>query len=228
MDPNRKAWNDRHKELHRALEKTGDRKSATDLFLIQHAMVHSAKLTRSSLHSFADEILGDLPLEAWRFIPPNGNHSIAWIIWHLARVEDVTMNLLVAGSDQVLHRGGWTDRLKIKAVHTGNGMTDKEVAILTDAISIRSLREYRLAVGRETRKIVRRLKAADYKTGVARSRIQRIRDERAMLTNATKIVDYWAGRTIAGLLLMPSTRHSFLHLNEARQIKSKSVGRIRS
>jgi hypothetical protein len=35
------------------------------------------------------------------------------------------------------------------------------------------------------------------------------------------IVDYWGSRTIAGLLLMPPTRHNFTHLNEARMLKQK-------
>jgi hypothetical protein len=34
-------------------------------------------------------------------------------------------------------------------------------------------------------------------------------------------VDYWSKKTIAGLLLMPPTRHCILHLNEAMRIKEK-------
>jgi hypothetical protein len=73
----------------------------------------------------------------------------------------------------------------------------------------------------DTRKIVKKLKAADFKQKVDPARIQRIWDEGAMLPGGKGIANYWANRTIAGLLLMPPTRHCFLHLNEARQIKSK-------
>ena len=227
MDSNRKAWNDRHKQLHYALEKTGDKKEVSKLFLIQHAAVHSTKLTKQRVFSFNDEILEDLSLEKWRSIPQKGNHSIAWIIWHLARIEDVTINLLVAGQDQILHDGGWQDRLQIKEIHTGNGMTDDEVAKLSHEINIKELVKYRLAVGRKTREIITGLNATDYKLKVDPQRIQRIWDERAVQSNAKVIVDYWAGRTIAGLLLMPPTRHCFLHLNEARRIKSKLVTKIK-
>jgi hypothetical protein len=37
-------------------------------------------------------------------------------------------------------------------------------------------------------------------------------------------VDYWSRRTVAGLLLMPPTRHCFLHLNEALRIKHALLG----
>lgn len=43
----------------------------------------------------------------------------------------------------------------------------------------------------------------------------------AVTPEALEIVTYWSKRTIAGLLLMPPTRHNFLHLNEAFRIKSK-------
>lgn len=224
MDSNRKEWNHRHKKLRQALEKGKDRKTALDLFLTQHAAVHSSELSKLSVHSFEDEILNDLPTDSWRYIPTNGNHSIAWIIWHLARVEDVTMNLLVADGEQILHKNGWCDKLQVENLHTGNGMTDKEVLLFTNRINIQALRRYRLDVGRNTRKIIRKSKLEEFRRRVQPARVRRIWDEQAMLPRAKGIVDYWAGRTLAGLLLMPPTRHCFLHLNEARRIRQKTAG----
>ncbi len=54
MDPNRKLWNANHQRLNRLLAK-GDREAAIPLFLDQHAMVHSARVTKSGLWSFEDE-----------------------------------------------------------------------------------------------------------------------------------------------------------------------------
>ncbi len=72
--------------------------------------------------SFADEVLSGLDEAALRHTPPGGEHSIAWILWHLARIEDVTMNLLVAGSPQVFQSAGWRERLGAELEHTGNAM----------------------------------------------------------------------------------------------------------
>ena len=33
------------------------------------------------------------------------------------------------------------------------------------------------------------------------------------------LVKYWGKRDTAGLLLMPATRHNFIHLNEALRLK---------
>lgn len=226
MDPNRRSWNDQHKLLKQALKSADHRISAVDLFLVQHAMVHSGKLSKLDIFSFEDEIFTNLSLESCRMVPAGTNHSIAWLIWHLARVEDVTMALLVGDAQQTLHKSNWNDRLGVGLLHTGNGMSDREVLEFSEAIDVYYLREYRLAVARETRKIVKKLRQADFKAKVDSSRLQRIRDERAMLPNARGIVDYWGKRTIGGILLMPPTRHCFLHLNEARRIRSKLRGLV--
>jgi len=44
----------------------------------------------------------------------------------------------------------------------------------------------------------------------------------AVLPEAMEIINYWSSKTIAGLLLMPATRHCVLHLNEAERIRIKS------
>ena len=45
--------------------------------------------------------------------------------------------------------------------------------------------------------------------------------EGVVTPEAMEIASYWGRKTIAGLLLMPPTRHCLLHLNEAMRIKKK-------
>jgi hypothetical protein len=221
MDPNRKLWNQQQQVLQRALVSSSENQAAIDLFLSQHAMVHSARMAQSGLWSFEDEILQSMTNDVIRRIPLHGEHSIAWIIWHMARVEDVTMNLLVAGCPQVLDQEDWLERMNSPIRHTGNAMAMEEIAHLSAAIEVDALKEYRLVVGRRTREIVQQLPPAAFKQKVQPSRLQQVRDEGAVPDAASDILDYWGGRTIAGLLLMPATRHNFLHLNEALRIKQK-------
>ncbi|HLO16716.1 MAG TPA: hypothetical protein VK206_17915, partial [Anaerolineales bacterium] len=72
-----------------------------------------------------------------------------------------------------------------------------------------------------TRAIVRQLKPEELNQKVTASRLQKVMDEGALLPEALEILNYWSKRTIAGLLLMPPTRHNFLHLNEALRIRQK-------
>lgn len=192
---------------------------AIQLFLNQHAMLHSKKMAQTELWSFEDEILNDLPEVQIRRIPQGREHSIAWLIWHIARCEDITMNLLVAGTPQILHTGGWLKKMKITVRDTGNAMGLASLMDFSKAIDIEALRKYRLAVGRRTREIVKQLMPADLKQKVESLRVQRIWREGAVSEAVPGIVEYWSKRNVAGLLLMPATRHNLIHLNEALGLK---------
>lgn len=43
--------------------------------------------------------------------------------------------------------------------------------------------------------------------------------EGAVIDEARWLIEYWSRRKIAGLLLMPPTRHNFVHLNKSMRIK---------
>lgn len=222
MDAQRKLWNQQQQTLRTALLRPDEPHQAIDLFLSQHAMVHSGLMAQAGVWSFEDEIWPGLSEEGVRCIPRNCDHSIVWIIWHIARIEDVTMNLLVAGSSQILLRDNWLNRLKITARDTGNAMAEAGVADLSATIDLEALRAYRLAVGRRTREIVQQLQPAALKQKVDPARLRQVRLEGAVVEAAQDLLDYWGGLTIAGLLLMPPTRHNFVHLNEALRVKQKS------
>jgi hypothetical protein len=221
MDANRQLWNRQQKELRQALTGSTDHQRAIQLFLDQHAMVHSAIMSQSGLWSSEDELWHGITEEIVRRIPHNCEHSIAWVIWHIARIEDVTMNLLVAGSPQLAFRDDWLNRMKVSVRDTGNGMDDQAVADLSHTIDVEALRAYRVAVGRCTRQIVTQLQPEELEHRVDPSRLQRVRDEGAVVEAPSGVFDYWSRRTIAGLLLMPPTRHCFLHLNEAQRLKRR-------
>jgi hypothetical protein len=220
MNRNRQQWNQGHQELLRALS-SNDHEKAIELFLSQHAMVHSAKMSKSKLWSFEDQILDGMTEDQIRCIPPGVEHSIAWILFHLARIEDITMNLLVAGTPQLLVRDHWGKKLNVTVFHSANSMDDADITALSARIDIDALKVYRQSVGRRTREIVKELKPDEFKQKANPLRLQKVMDEGALLPEAIGILNYWSKRTIAGLLLMPPTRHNFLHLNEALRLKQR-------
>jgi hypothetical protein len=208
-------------ELRRVMLDTSHFEQAMQLFLSQHAMLHSAKVAQGVPWSFEDDVFSDISEEQVRRIPRNCEHSIVWLIWHIARCEDITMNLLVAGNPQILNQDNWLGAMQATVCDTGNAMDEQGVARLSAAINIEALRAYRLAVGRRTREIVNQLQPEALTQKVDPTRLQRVTAEGAVVEAASGIVDYWGGRDIAGLLLMPATRHNLIHLNEALQLKRK-------
>jgi DinB superfamily len=219
MNPNRKLWNENQKYLHDLLDRH-ESKQALVSFFIQHAAVHSAQISASLTWSFADEILKDIPDDIWRRIPAKAEHSIAWCVFHIARCEDVAMNILVADEPQIIHQNDWLHKMCISIQHTGNEMSYHEIFEMSKSIDIHALESYRLAVGCKTEQMTRNLKPEQLFNKVLSSRVQRVRSEGAVTKAAEYVLDYWSKRTLAGLLLMPATRHNFVHLNEALQLKN--------
>lgn len=221
MESHRRALNKRQTELRHVMMSFDQHDRAIRLFLRQHAMLHSIKVAQSEAWSFEDEVLNDMTEEQIRRIPRNCEHSVAWCIWHIARIEDVTTNLLVAGSSQILHRSNWLERMKMTACDTGNEMDAADMAKLGAMIDIESLRAYRIAVGRRTREIVQQLEPEELKQKIDPIRVQQVMDEGAVVEAARGIAEYWSRCNIAGLLLMPATRHNLVHLNEALGLKQR-------
>ncbi len=221
MESHRKLCLKQQTELRRIMMSSSQHRKAIELFLKQHAMLHSAKMAQTEPWSFEDEVLNDMIEGQIRRIPKNCDHSVAWNIWHIARIEDVTMNLLVDGSPQILQRDNWLERISVSARDTGNAMNRDEIATLSATIDIEALRAYRLAVGRRTHEIVKGLRPEELKQKVQPSRLQQVMDKGALVEAAAGIKEYWGRRNIAGLLMMPATRHSLVHLNQALSLKRR-------
>jgi hypothetical protein len=221
LESNRKLCLKQQTELRRVLTRSKQHDEAMQLFFSQHALLHSANMAGTEPWSFEDAILDDMDEKHIRCIPQNCEHSVAWNIWHIARIEDVAMNLLVAGSPQIFYQDNWLERMRVKVHHTGNAMHPDGVADLSAKIDIGELRAYRLAVGRGTRKIVEKLEPADLVRKVDPACLRRVSDEGAVVEAAQGIIDYWGKRNVAGLLLMPATRHCLVHLNESLQLKRR-------
>jgi hypothetical protein len=221
MDPNRKSWNERQQALRQALARPEEHTGAIALFLTQHAMVHTAGMSQAGLWSFEDEACQGLSAEELRRIPSGQEHSIAWLLWHITRIEDVTLNLLVAGHPQLFWRDAWLPKLNISRADTGNATQLEDITALSVAIDLEALQAYRLAVGRSTREIVQNLPPGQLKNRVDPARLAQVSAEGAVVPAAKEILAYWGGLTISGLLLMPPTRHSFIHLNEALRVRQK-------
>jgi hypothetical protein len=93
----------------------------------------------------------------WRTRPHPAVNSLAWLIWHMARVEDAGVNRLVANRPQVMDEGNWGERMQVPIRHHGTGMTSKEVTDLSNRIDLPSLRAYHTTVRAKTLEVIETL-----------------------------------------------------------------------
>jgi hypothetical protein len=76
-----------------------------------------------------DELTDGLTHDQANYRPSPNANSIAWLIWHSARVQDIQL-APIAGVEQVWLRDGWVDRfgLDLPRDDTGYGHSPEDVA----------------------------------------------------------------------------------------------------
>jgi hypothetical protein len=180
---------------------------AVDFFLLRYEMLHRTLL---------DDLLAGLTEAQVRGRPHSGVNTVAWLMWHAARVEDVGLNRLIVDGAQVLD-GGWLARLGVDRRDVGTGMTDVEVDALSARIDLSALRGYWDALTRRTLEVVPSLRGQDLDVVVSADRVKRVCvDEGAVAPAAVWLGEFWAKRTRAWLLAQTPLLHVYGHYFEAR------------
>ena len=189
-----------------------------DLFLLQHGAVHSVAVGGNRA-SAAERTFGGLTDEQMRVRPREDLNSLAWIMFHIARAEDIFLNPVVAGRDQVFD-DGWAQHLGITRRDFGIGMTSAEVTDLTRQIDVGALREYRDAVGTRTRQIVSTFADGDWEGDLTEAALQRAAVQGAFGSRAEGLVKVFSGRPRAAVLTALALSHCSGHMGEAVTVRS--------
>jgi len=129
------------------------------------------ELFRDAFVRIRDEVhhvLDGVSAEALTFRADSEANSIAWLVWHLTRVQDDHVSE-VEGNEQVWVAGGWADRfnLELDVRDIGYGHKPEQVALVEAGADL--LRGYHDAVFEKT---------AQYLTGLSADALDRVVDRR--------------------------------------------------
>lgn len=205
---------ERHKELNKIIRKAGNIEEAKSLFLDLHASLHQSIVSNGKKNE-VDAFLKDLDSKEYAIMPTSKDETIAWVLWHIARIEDLTLGILVARENQIF-KEDWKLRMNAPITDTGNALSDDEILSFSKSINIEELLRYRNEVGKRTREIVTGLSQKEMTRPIAEKDIQRIQQEGGVTSQEDSVwlLDFWSKKDVAGILLMPPTRHVMLHLND--------------
>lgn len=144
---------------------------------------------------------------------PRGVNSIAWLVWHLTRVQDAGVSRFVGDRPQVLDEGDWNRRMGLDRRDVGPGMRGEDVEALSAAINLPALRDYHRAVAERTKAIAASLAPGAWTEVVPEARIRRAVATDGMLVDAGRWVeDFWvANRARAWFLLQVGLLHPYGH-----------------
>ncbi len=96
---------------------------------------------KTAIYSGLEECLQDLkraidgltPAEA-RWQPTAHTNHIAWLVWHMARVEDLWINRHLRRTTEVWTADGWADRFHMAAESDGFGQTIEDVRAMPELL----------------------------------------------------------------------------------------------
>jgi hypothetical protein len=191
---------------------------ARELFLDQHAAVHSAAVGGNPM-SAAERTFGGLSDEQMRVRPREDLNSLAWLLWHIARAEDVFLNLVLTARSQVFD-AAWAKRLGVNRRDFGTGMSSSEVTELTRQIDLAALRDYRDAVGRATREIVGGFTPDDWTGTIPAEALQRAAAHDAFGARSEMLVKVFTGRPRRSVLSGIALLHPSAHMGEAGTVRT--------
>jgi hypothetical protein len=118
-------------------------------------------------------VLSGLDDMQMRHHPQEGQNSLAWLVWHVARWEDFMMTILDPEQRQVFDREDWMERMRLTRRDAGTAMTYAEAAALSAQIDLTALRAYWDAVGQRTRAVAMAIDPRMLDAPVDADRLQR-------------------------------------------------------
>lgn len=95
-------WNPKQARLKELIAKPEKFEEAKELCLQLHSIVHSSEITPGVEQTLLDEVWEGLTEKAFLTMPTVKDVTVAWNIWHITRIEDITANILIGERKQVL------------------------------------------------------------------------------------------------------------------------------
>ena len=195
---------------------------ARQIFLERHACVHSKAMHTQGSWKEEDTICSDLTEREFRLRPTADHNSVAWLIWHMARCEDVAINTVLRGSHEILDRDHWLAQMGIPSRHIGTGAPMTEVDEISRSINLNTLRAYRAAVGQETRVWVSDLDFSNLNKLISVAEARRATDKGDLGENAAWVEEHWSGQgwTRSSFLFWLAIEHNWFHIGEIWGIRN--------
>ena len=154
----------KYEELKQALQGT-DLERIKALTLEVHAMVHPAEISGRDEKTIADYVLDYMMCGNQNALVPRENYDtdlhyagtktvpMCWQFWHTYRIEDLVSNILMSNQKQIFNQD-WQKKIGASITDTGNALEFDEAVEFGKGIHVEALREYMIAVGKNTRCII--------------------------------------------------------------------------
>ncbi len=217
-----------HKEYEqlKSVLQTNDLHAIIEQTLKVHAMVHPKAVSGAKQATIADFVL-DYMFEKdnkTKLVPRMdcsvdlswaGTEKVpmCWHFWHTYRIEDLVSNILIADKPQ-LFNDEIQKKINASITDTGNALEFNEAIEFGKRLNVVALKDYIIAVGKNTRKIIESLTLEQINTMVPEQRVMQILRVGGVTTDVRSVwlLVYWGRLTVGEMILTPLTDHHMMHL----------------
>lgn len=162
---------------------------------------------------------------AMPFPNAEGYHSktIAYSLYHIFRIEDITANSLVKKGTQIFFANEYQRKMNSPIITTGNELAGREIAEFSSKLDIDGLYGYISEVNTATADLLKGLSYSDLKTKMTEADRENLIKLKTVSEdeNAVWLIDYWCGKDVGGLIRMPLSRHWIMHVEACLRIRNK-------
>ncbi len=162
---------------------------------------------------------------AMPFPNAEGYHSktIAYSLYHIFRIEDITANSLVKKGPQIFFANEYQRKMNSPIITTGNELAGQEIAEFSSKLDIDGLYGYISEVNTATADLLKGLSYSDLKTKMTEADRENLIKLKTVSEdeNAVWLIDYWCGKDVSGLIRMPLSRHWIMHVEACLRIRNK-------
>lgn len=159
---------------------------------------------------------------AWRTPAHPKLNTLAWNVWHVARVEDAGVSRFVAQVPQLLDEGDWNPKLNLdlRLRNFGYQMTREQMLEVSEKVNLAALRDYFTAVGARTLTLIDDIAPETFAQQLSADEVSHVLfQEHAALAQSTDLVAIYSAFTRLEALYHFSMTHYFWHGGEVRTIQ---------
>ena len=210
-------WLPKFKSLQELLKKGSSITEIKEILRYLHGQLHASDVYDGEFgQTYYDELASEICPENFNICPTARNMTVAWNIWHITRIEDLTTSVFLCSYKQVID--DFTDAIGTSARDTGNVMTDEEIFSLGRQLDIKALLEYRSKVGSKTKAFIDLIDEKELKRKFTAQQTERIQKEGGVVNGSEWLAEFWGRKNVSGIITMPMTKHQLLHINDCRNI----------
>lgn len=179
---------------------------------------------RKELWQIYQFIFQNVREEEYSLMPLKNDKTIAYYLYHLNRIEDINSNTLILDKDQIFYERNYQNKINSPISTTGNELKREQLIAFSKQLNEKGLKNYIKEVHDNTNELIRNMTFDESREKISEEKKEKLltlnsvsRDE-----NAFWLIDYWCNKDYGGLLLMPFSRHQFMHLRGCLRIMNKN------